>query len=388
MHGELTTLGIKIAPSTIWEILKQEGVDPSPARASTTWADFLCSQADALPACDFIETVILNGQRQYILAVSEHATRRVRVLGTTAQPTATRVIQAIRNLVMDLEDAGCRARYLIRDRDGKFPALMEEILADSGIHTVLTGICIPRMDSVMERWVQSCRRELLDCCLLWNERHLRHALREYEEFYNQHRPHQALDQVAPLRASPDPTTDPATVADLNVHRRLLTTSAASIHQLGAAAALVGGREGLRASEAGHAGGRGLWSRYDVAANTMLAGGWLIEQHTLRTQRHLDQATDDAVRLKDLAVIGSALTNIATVAAGQLVKHEFPQGLPLDAEGNLASGASRRGKRYYRWFTVMKRLNRAFAAGAIGLTPSVNFKVLRSYRPGAIFRLFT
>ncbi|MFC6087390.1 integrase core domain-containing protein [Sphaerisporangium aureirubrum] len=194
-------------------------MDPSPARASTTWADFLRSQADALPACDFIETVTLNGQRQYILAVIEHATRRVRVLGTTAHPTATWVIQAIKNLVMDLEDAGCRARYPIRDRDGKFPALMEEILADSGIHTVLTGICIPRMNSVMERWVQSCRRELLDRCLLWNERHLRHVLREYEEFYNQHRPNQALDQVAPLRAGPDPTTDPATVADLNVHRR-------------------------------------------------------------------------------------------------------------------------------------------------------------------------
>ncbi|AWS43488.1 hypothetical protein DKM19_21020 [Streptosporangium sp. 'caverna'] len=121
---------------------------------------------------------------------------------------------------------------------------------------------------------------------------------------------------------------------------------------------------------------------------MLTGGWLIEQHTLRTQRHLDQATDDAVRLKDLAVIGSAFTNIATVATGQLLKREFPQGLPLDAEGNLTSDASPRGKRYYRYFTVMRTLNRAFAAGAIGFTPRVNFNILRSYRPGTIFRLFT
>jgi hypothetical protein len=165
---------------------------------------------------------------------------------------------------------------------------------------------------------------------------------------------------------------------------LLTTSAASIHQLGAAAALAGGRPGTT----GHAGAKGLWSRYDIAANTMLAGGWLIEQHTLRTQRHLDQATDDAVRLKDLAVIGSTLTNIATIAVGLFVKRDFPQGLPLDAEGNLTSDASRRGERYYRCFTVMKMLNRAFAAGAIGFTPRVNFNILRSYRPGTIFRLFT
>ncbi|MEV4009827.1 hypothetical protein AB0J35_04955 [Nonomuraea angiospora] len=136
------------------------------------------------------ETVTLNGQSQYILAVIEHAGRRIRVLGTTAHPTASWVIQAIRNLVMDLEDANCRARFLIRDRDGKFPALINEILADAGIHTALTGVRMPRMNSIIERWVQSCRHELLDRCLLWNERHLRHALREYELFYNRHRAHQ------------------------------------------------------------------------------------------------------------------------------------------------------------------------------------------------------
>ncbi|MFF4625277.1 integrase core domain-containing protein [Nonomuraea jabiensis] len=219
VHGELTTLGIKVAPSTVWEILKQAGLDPAPERASTTWADLLRSQADAILAADFIETVTLNGQRQYILAIIEHATRRVRVLGTTAHPTASWVTQAIRNLVIDLNDAGCRARYLIRDRDGKFPALMDAILAEAGIKTVLTGIRMPRMNSIMERWVQSCRHELLDRCLVWNERHLRHALREYEQFYNQHRAHQALNQAAPLRPAPDPITDPGRIADLNIRRR-------------------------------------------------------------------------------------------------------------------------------------------------------------------------
>jgi hypothetical protein len=68
----------------------------------------------------------LNGQRQYVLAVIEHATRRVRVLGTTAHPSGNWVLQAMKNLVMDLDDAGCQARFLIRDRDGTFPALMDE----------------------------------------------------------------------------------------------------------------------------------------------------------------------------------------------------------------------------------------------------------------------
>ncbi|MER6580793.1 integrase core domain-containing protein [Nonomuraea sp. NPDC001023] len=218
VHGELATLGIKVAPSTVWEILKQEGIDPAPERASTTWADFLRSQADALLACDFIETVTLTGQRQYILAVIEHATRRIRVLGTTAHPTATWVTQAIRNLVMDLEDAGSRARSLIRDRDGTFPTLIEEILAEAGTQTVLTGIRIPRMNSIVERWAPTCRHELLDRCLLWNEHHLRQALGEYEKFYNQHRAHQALDQAAPLRAVPDPIIEPVRVIDLTIRR--------------------------------------------------------------------------------------------------------------------------------------------------------------------------
>ncbi|MEO3862861.1 integrase core domain-containing protein [Acrocarpospora sp. B8E8] len=120
---------------------------------------------------------------------------------------------------MDLEDAGCRVRYLIRDRDGKFPALMDEILADAGIQTVLTGVRMPRMNAIMERWVQSCRRELLDRCLLWNERHLLYALRAYERFYNRHRAHQALAQAAPLRPVPDPIIDPERIASLTVRRR-------------------------------------------------------------------------------------------------------------------------------------------------------------------------
>ncbi|MEV4354209.1 hypothetical protein [Nonomuraea sp. NPDC049625] len=69
-------------------------------------------------------------------------------MGTTAHPTASLVLQAMKNLMMDLDDAGCQARYLIRDRDGKFPARMEEILAGAGIQTVLTGIRMPRMNAV------------------------------------------------------------------------------------------------------------------------------------------------------------------------------------------------------------------------------------------------
>lgn len=150
LHGELLVLGIKVAASTVWKMLKEAGINPAPERACSTWADFLRSQAEALLACDFLETVTLTGTRLYVLAVIEHANRRVRVLGATAHPTAAWVAQAAKNLVMDLQDAGCRARFLIRDRDGKFPALFDAVLKDADIDVVLSGVRMPRMNSIMD----------------------------------------------------------------------------------------------------------------------------------------------------------------------------------------------------------------------------------------------
>lgn len=219
LHGELLVLGVDVAPSTVWEILKNAGIPPAPERTSTTWADFLRSQADALLACDFFETITLSGARMYVLAVIEHANRRIRILGATAHPTASWVAQAAKNLVMDLKDAGCRARYLIRDRDGTFPELLDEVLKDAGIEIVLSGIQMPRMNSIMERWVQTCRRELLDRTLIWDQRHLLHALREFEHFYNGHRPHQGIANARPLHPLPQPITDPGQITRLDIHRR-------------------------------------------------------------------------------------------------------------------------------------------------------------------------
>ncbi len=129
-------------------------LDPAPDRTSQGWATFLRTQAEAILATDFFETVNLTGARIYVLAIIEHATRRVRILGATPHPTAVWVTQAVRNLGMDLQDAGCRARFLIRDHDGKYPAVFDTILADTGIQVVLTGVRTPRMNAVMERWIQ------------------------------------------------------------------------------------------------------------------------------------------------------------------------------------------------------------------------------------------
>jgi hypothetical protein len=135
-------LGIKIAASTVWGIPHEAGIDPAPQQTSQTWATFLRTQAEAILAADFFQVVTLTGARLHVLAVIEHASRRVRILGATAHPTAGhptagRVTQAAPNLAMDLDDARRTARHMIRDRDGKFPALFDAILADAGVKTVV-----------------------------------------------------------------------------------------------------------------------------------------------------------------------------------------------------------------------------------------------------------
>ena len=72
---------------------------------------------------------------------------------------------------------------------------------------------MPRMNALMERWVGTCRHELLDRMLIWNQAHLLHALREFEAHYNLHRPHRSLDQSAPLQPAPEPITDGADIVD-------------------------------------------------------------------------------------------------------------------------------------------------------------------------------
>jgi putative transposase len=109
IHGELAGLGITVAPSTVWEILKTHGIQPSPHRDRQTWAAFLRDQADAILATDFFEVQTLTGTRLYVLAVIEHTTRRIRILGATAHPTANWITQMARNLAMDLQDAAATA---------------------------------------------------------------------------------------------------------------------------------------------------------------------------------------------------------------------------------------------------------------------------------------
>ena len=207
IHGELAGLGIAVAPSTVWQILKDAGISPAPRRDGPGWAEFLRSQAQGIVALDFFTAGLLNGTKVYVLAVIEHGTRRIRVLGATGNPVQSWVVQQARNLLMDLEDAGMSVKFVLHDRDASFTAAFDAVFQAAGVRVVRSAIQAPRMNSIMERWIGSCRRELLDRTLIWNQRHLMTVLREYEDFYNTHRPHRTLNQAAPLRPLPDGVTD-------------------------------------------------------------------------------------------------------------------------------------------------------------------------------------
>ena len=207
IHGELAGLGIMVAPSTVWQILKNAGIDPAPRRDGPGWAEFLRSQAQGILALDFFTADLLNGTKVYVLAVIEHGARRVRILGATRHPVESWVVQQARNLLMDLEDAGTRVKFVLHDRDASFTAAFDDVFRAAGVRIVRSAVQAPRMNSIMERWIGSCRRELLDRTLVWNQRHLMTVLREYEDFYNTHRPHRALNQAAPLRPLPDGVAD-------------------------------------------------------------------------------------------------------------------------------------------------------------------------------------
>jgi hypothetical protein len=170
------------------------------ARSCSTWRcrTFLRSQAQGILALDFFTAGLLNGTKACVLAVTGHGTRRVRIPGATGHPVQPWVVRQARNLLMDLEDAGTRAQFVLPDRDAGFTATSGSVFQAAGIRVARSAVQAPRMNPVMERWISSCRRELLDRTLVWNQRHLMIVPREYEDFCSRHRPHRTLNQAAPL----------------------------------------------------------------------------------------------------------------------------------------------------------------------------------------------
>jgi putative transposase len=106
IQGELAGLGIRIAASTVWSILRQAGIEPVPRRSSETWSEFLRAQARGIVACDFFTVDTVLFRRLYALVFIELATRRVYLAGITANPSGDWATQQARNIVGTFVDHG------------------------------------------------------------------------------------------------------------------------------------------------------------------------------------------------------------------------------------------------------------------------------------------
>jgi transposase InsO family protein len=200
IHGELLKLGHRVSASTIRRVLRALNIPPSPQRhTDASWRTFLRTQASTMLATGFFHVdCAVTLRRLYCLFVMETGSRRVHVLGVTANPDGPWAVQQIRNLLMEPGERAAGFRFLVRDRAGQFTTSSGAVLADAGIEAVKIPPRSPRANAYAERFVLTVRTEVTDRMPIFGERHLRTALAGYETHYNGRRPHRSR-QLRPPR---------------------------------------------------------------------------------------------------------------------------------------------------------------------------------------------
>lgn len=199
IHGELLMLGFDVSERSISRWMKRAPRDPEPGRR---WLAFLRNHREAIAAMDFFTVPTVTFSLLYCFFVIGHDRRRVLHLNVTCHPTSSWIVQQLRE-AFPYQSA---PKFLIFDHDAKYGLEVPAAIRSMSITCLQTSIRSPWQNGVAERWVGSCRRDLLDHVIVLNERHLRRLMAQYVSYYHDDRTHLGLGQETPGRRIRSATT--------------------------------------------------------------------------------------------------------------------------------------------------------------------------------------
>lgn len=193
IHGELLKLGLAISERTVARYLRR--LRPRRGDPAKRWLSFLANHREVIAAFDFFTVPTLSFRLLYCFFVIGHGRRWILHFNVTRHPTSDWVVQQLREA---FPEAG-PYRYVILDHDSRFDADVIRFLKATGLTPKRTSIQAPWQNGIAERWVGSCRREILDHVIALDERHLRRLMRDYVNYHHDDRIHDSLDKDTPRR---------------------------------------------------------------------------------------------------------------------------------------------------------------------------------------------
>ena len=188
IHGELLKLGIDVGQTTVTKYMARNRRPPSQG-----WKTFLRNHADGIASMDLFVVPTISFQLLYGVLILKHARREILCLKATKHPSAEWISRQLTE-AYGWEQGPCD---LVRDRDSVYGEVFIRRLRAMGIRDRPTAPRSPWQNGYCERLIGSIRRECLDHIVVFGERHLRHLLRTYADYYNRTRTHLSLDKDSP-----------------------------------------------------------------------------------------------------------------------------------------------------------------------------------------------